>query len=426
LAPSRQDEMNIYNKTKFVIILSLIVPTSHQKTQYLIEWAIIDGSEHGLLNMDIRRNNFDLLRLFAALQVFFGHALSHLEIKSPILQSISGILAAFPGVPIFFMISGFLITASYERNTCLKQYTINRVLRIYPALWVAFIISIIMISNLDYLHLSDLSDFLVWSFCQLSLFQFYNPSFLRGFGVGVLNGSLWTITVELQFYLLVPMFYALIKKYTDWNHREKFFWALFVAAILINIICNQISGTDNYSGHGTPTPLLIKLLNVTILPYLYCFLIGALLQLHFDKIQKFVVGKFKFLSYLTIYLALYLFLRESMTFHYSNPFTMMVLALPVISFAFSFTNLSNVLLKGNDLSYGIYIYHMLIINALVYFGFIGAWYFLLLTIMSSSVLAALSWILIEQPALALKHNPLRKIVSEDYSDQNKEVRAISS
>jgi peptidoglycan/LPS O-acetylase OafA/YrhL len=68
---------------------------------------------------------------------------------------------------------------------------------------------------------------------------------------------------------------------------------------------------------------------------------------------------------------------------------------------------------------------MLVINALVYFGFIGAWYFLLLTIMSSSVLAALSWILIEQPALALKHNPLRKIVSEDYTDQNEEASAIS-
>ena len=34
-----------------------------------------------------------------------------------------------------------------------------------------------------------------------------HPDFLRGYGVGVLNGSLWTIPVELQFYALVPLIY---------------------------------------------------------------------------------------------------------------------------------------------------------------------------------------------------------------------------
>ena len=306
--------------------------------------------------MDIRQNNFDLIRLFAAMEVVFGHATSNLQIKSPFLELMNSYLSAFPGVPIFFMISGFLITASYERNANIKQYMKNRIIRIYPALWVAFIASIVIISSLGYLHFNNINDFLVWSFCQVTFLQFYNPSFLRGFGVGTVNGALWTITVELQFYILVPILYALLKKCTDWSNRAKFFQVIFVIAVIINIICNQVPGFDVYRGHVIPThPLLIKLLKVTILPYLYCFLMGILLRLYFDKIQKLVVGKFKFVAYFVAYITLYVFLRESITFHYSNPFTMMLLALPVISFAFSFNYLSKVLLKNNDYSYGIYI-----------------------------------------------------------------------
>lgn len=38
----------------------------------------------------------------------------------------------------------------------------------------------------------------------MSFVQFYNPDWLRGFGTGVLNGSLWSIPVELQYYVLLP------------------------------------------------------------------------------------------------------------------------------------------------------------------------------------------------------------------------------
>jgi peptidoglycan/LPS O-acetylase OafA/YrhL len=139
--------------------------------------------------MDIKRNNIDLLRLLAALQVMFTHTMNHLHVDSIILKLLYNVLSFFPGVQIFFIISGFLITASYERNYNIKQYAFNRFLRIYPALWVAFFISVLIISALNYCHSSDLKDFIIWTFCQITCFQFYNPSFLRAFGVGVLNGS---------------------------------------------------------------------------------------------------------------------------------------------------------------------------------------------------------------------------------------------
>lgn len=68
-------------------------------------------------------NNFNLIRLLAAFQVAFEHAISHFNIH---LNPIFDVITFFPGVPVFFTVSGFLITNSFKRNPDLRQYTINR------------------------------------------------------------------------------------------------------------------------------------------------------------------------------------------------------------------------------------------------------------------------------------------------------------
>jgi peptidoglycan/LPS O-acetylase OafA/YrhL len=57
-----------------------------------------------------RENNFDLLRLFAALQVVIWHSIEHLQLDMDIVRNI---IQHFHGVPVFFTISGFLIAGSY-------------------------------------------------------------------------------------------------------------------------------------------------------------------------------------------------------------------------------------------------------------------------------------------------------------------------
>ena len=88
-------------------------------------------------NMMFRINNFDLIRLFAAFQVVLHHSNTHFGLTKENCLFLK-LTAAFPGVPIFFFISGYLISRSYEQTYSVRAYVKSRFLRIYPALWVCF------------------------------------------------------------------------------------------------------------------------------------------------------------------------------------------------------------------------------------------------------------------------------------------------
>ena len=77
-------------------------------------------------------NNFNLIRLLAALQVAVVHVFNHFGYTFPGFDAIKVI----PGVPTFFFISGYLIYQSYDRtrHKGMGAFFRNRILRIYPGL----------------------------------------------------------------------------------------------------------------------------------------------------------------------------------------------------------------------------------------------------------------------------------------------------
>lgn len=83
-------------------------------------------------NYSVRKNCINLIRIIAALNVFYGHATTHLNIKMPV--GVSKIIGVFSGVPIFFILSGFLIWMSIERTPTFTAYCKKRVFRLYPEL----------------------------------------------------------------------------------------------------------------------------------------------------------------------------------------------------------------------------------------------------------------------------------------------------
>ncbi|MEO8319367.1 MAG: acyltransferase family protein [Bradyrhizobium sp.] len=91
------------------------------------------------------RNSFNAIRLLAALQVAYVHASAHLQLeKSPL--EFWNFIYQFPGVPVFFAISGYLVFDSVLRLGSLRRFYLHRDARIYPAL----IFNIVLIEILLY------------------------------------------------------------------------------------------------------------------------------------------------------------------------------------------------------------------------------------------------------------------------------------
>jgi peptidoglycan/LPS O-acetylase OafA/YrhL len=336
------------------------------------------------------QNNFNLLRLAAAIQVVIVHSVNHLGVGQTPLD----IIKIVPGVPIFYCISGYLIRRSYARlrDSGDLLFLRNRIFRIYPGLFACFIFSIVATYYSGYFNTIEISSasFITWTVAQLSFVQFYNPDFMRGFGVGVLNGSLWTITVELQFYVLTPFLF--------WLFHQRRAWFGFVA--IASVIANCYLRIFHEDGL-----FFQKLLGVSFLPWLYMYLLGFVLSDATTLIRgiKRTWWLLLVLAFLVCQLTLGdLRLNASNAIH---PVSFLCLALIVLWLAEnSLLELSFLgeFIRKNDLSYGLYLYHMPIINIIIYLGWMTATAGLLFVVVFSAVLAVLSWYAIEQPFLRRK------------------------
>lgn len=339
-------------------------------------------------------NNFDLLRLFAASQVVLSHASSHLEHSYSFLSFFS----LFPGVPIFFFLSGFLIYGSYESSSENKNPILNfyfkRVIRLYPGLWACLLFSIFLVWNSGYLEniALNIKEIALWFVAQMTAFQFYNPDFLRGFGVGALNGALWTISVELQFYMLVPLVHKLMQQ------KKVFIFLTIVIFIIFNISNSYLNDVDT---------IVLKLIGVSFAPWFYMFLVGAF----FAKFKEYISSVLS-INILVLFAALVsiYFMSDYLGLYWGNkvnPIAYALMVAIIIKLAYINPTFSDRILGRNDISYGVYIYHMPIINYILYIYGPGEVQFIY-AILGTLLLALLSWFLIERPTLRLKTNALRK------------------
>lgn len=357
----------------------------------------------------MRPNNFDLLRLLAALQVVYCHTTWHLGIRAGLGDPwISWVINWFPGVPIFFTISGFLISRSWERSTDLRDYASKRALRIYPALWVQLAVGISLAACFGFItpRIVTSGSFAGWILAQTTCLQFYNPSFLRGFGLGALNGSLWTIPVELGFYVTLPLLYA------GFINRFNRHWA---DAGLMVMSLASFAYWFQLSTYADPDSNWTKLQMVSSLPHLYMFLLGVVLQRNFERILPLIENR------APIWLATFAICMITLN-PWSEakisawPLAVLVgrglLAMTVLSIAFSWRSLSERLLRGNDISYGVYLYHGLAINALVQLGWKGESWQLAFVVAVTIAVATLSWRLIEHPAVSMKSMPRPRQTAE--------------
>lgn len=338
---------------------------------------------------ETRHNNFDLIRVAAATQVVVTHAVHHLNIQLPTWAEYPyDFLKAFPGVSIFFAISGYLVTISCQRNP-LNKYAVNRALRIFPLLWVSSALLLL------YLFLSSgasVTALLTWFFGQVTILQYYTPAELRSLGVGAPNGSLWTIPIEIQFYCALPIILAIYKRVGSTS-----ILLLTFGSILTHNLVSEVSLPE----------VLIKVIECSILTQFPFFALGIITAIHREKTERFFSGKFTLftLAYFAWWVPCRMVTGSSAVMSLGDPFTLIgapLLVAVVLSAAFTCREASAKILRGNDISYGIYVIHGPIINVLVQGGVTQPALALSTLFGATLLLAMLSWRFLEKPALSMR------------------------
>ncbi len=161
------------------------------------------------------RNNFDLLRLCAALAVVVGHSYVFYPRTSgwDLLLLLThhestGSLAVFT----FFLISGMLVSASWERDPRVLAYLSHRIMRLWPALWVntlllTFLVVPLWSTDLSYGQALRNPSLWHWFRHTLSLWSGTVVPVAQAFlGLpfkATPNAVVWTLPLEFKAYLLV-------------------------------------------------------------------------------------------------------------------------------------------------------------------------------------------------------------------------------
>ena len=162
-----------------------------------------------------RHNNFDLLRLIAAVSVIFSHAFllaENSQDHDPLMiltggQTILGVVGVF----VFFTISGYLVTQSFDTTDSALVFLVKRALRVFPGLFLCLAVCVFVIGPLatglpltDYFGRREPYLFLIHNaVLDTDYNRLPGVLFAPGNIGGIVNGPLWSLPCEVLMYLML-------------------------------------------------------------------------------------------------------------------------------------------------------------------------------------------------------------------------------
>ncbi len=330
-----------------------------------------------------RDNNLNLIRMVAATAVLVSHAwpitLGPGAVQ-PLEEAVGhtlGTLAVFA----FFTISGFLITASFERSSSLTSFLAARFLRLYPALIVSLLVVGLVIAPLisSLGAVGFLSTSHPWEFIARNLAlaspMFVLPTVFESNPYPAIEGSIWTLFYEVLCYMGV--FLAGVAGL--W--RRPGLAALALGLWLALWLVARASGVALH-------PKLVALMTLS-LP----FVIGIAFYLWRSCLP---LG----LGVLAVLVAS-AWLARGTALH--TPLVALALGYGVFWLAYVPGGILRAYNQLGDYSYGMYIYAFPVQGLMVWlFGPQGPVTNMMLAFPATLVLSVLSWHLVEAPALGAK------------------------
>lgn len=331
-------------------------------------------------------NNFDILRLIAALGVIIGHAYA-IAPQPPLQDGVLSILhfdySGSLAVKFFFFLSGLLVTNSIILKPNAFQFLAKRAFRIFPGLLVCLLVAVFIVGPIftkvsltEYFSYGE-----TWSYINKNFFltdlQWKLTGVFSDSKYG-LNGSLWTLPYEVLCYIYLAIFYGLgfLKNKIIAN-------IFFISVIAISFIVPQYLPT--FFSQNPDSYLLPA-----------CFALGALFANNKEII------KINFYYFILLW-GLSIILNHSVVYQFVF----------YIAFFYSAIYISSLSLVVNrlkipfDASYGIYIYGFMIQQCVfASLPTIGVHANQAITATIAICLGTLSWYFIEKPFVDYGHRVL--------------------
>jgi peptidoglycan/LPS O-acetylase OafA/YrhL len=158
-------------------------------------------------------NNFTLLRVVLALLVVLGHFK-----VLPGIAPAHGIFGyADFAVDAFFVVSGYLVTGSFDKQPHVSGFYVRRFFRVYPLyLVVVMVQAVVMVQLLPgglAQHVGGFIKYLAANSVFATFLGYDVDGLLNGLKHPGINPSLWTLKIEVGFYLLLPLLWRLTQRY---------------------------------------------------------------------------------------------------------------------------------------------------------------------------------------------------------------------
>ncbi len=318
----------------------------------------------------VQHNNFTLIRLVLATLVLFGHF-------KILPGGLGDGLSDYADVAVdgFFIVSGYLVSGSIDKQPSAVGFYMRRLFRLYPLYAVTiFAQALLMLTLVP----NDIASYAVETLRYIAANLIFANFLAHDIGGvlsnlhnGGINPSLWTLKIEVGFYVILPVLWLLARRFEGW-----FLLVVFAVSTLL---------TDYALSHGMENlarqlPCQLRFFVVGIALYRYRNLVLL------SRVKALALG------------ALMVILCELR--HYPVFAELYPIALGLLLFVCAF-KLPIIPMKL-DISYGVYLFHAPLIQLSVLMG----WYqdslpFLLLLMLVVFVLAFIAEKLIERPGIAL-------------------------
>jgi peptidoglycan/LPS O-acetylase OafA/YrhL len=267
-----------------------------------------------------RDNNLNLIRVIAALVVLIVHGFTlTLGPQAPVpLQNILGMPPSTVAVHIFFIVSGFLVAASLLRTESPVDYIWSRILRIFPGILAMLVITVFGFGLFETTY--SISSYLTntqtyWYFFKCATLlggaEYNLPGLFQSNAYKMtVNGSLWTVPIELKMYVLLLGIW-MVSRFISGN-GQKFFKILTLCGALLSggyMVYQHFFTTNMHQLPGflfmffTGASFFVLRKKIVLHRFTFVCCVVALIASVFINTKTFFVVYSATLAYITFYIA---------------------------------------------------------------------------------------------------------------------------